>query len=62
MNYEILKIKEEELGDLLHEGWEPFSATVEHSSYYFMNTTARKREQQITSQTYIHLRKDRLVL
>lgn len=55
--WETTSVRAGEEGKLLDEGWEPFSTSVSQGSYYFFNTTAGKREQQITSQTYIHLRR-----
>jgi hypothetical protein len=58
MTWEIKKVIEGEQGQLLKEGWEPFSTGVAQDSYYYMNTSSKQREQQIRSTLYIYFRRE----
>ena len=57
MNWEIKTVRVGEEGDLLKDGWEPFRVTAHDDSYYFYNTTAKRREYKPRTTDYIHLRR-----
>ena len=55
--WEMVKVRSGEEGELLRDGWEPFSISPQDTSYQFYNTSAGRSETQHQSTDYIYLRK-----
>ena len=57
--YNVVKAREGEYQKYLDDGYEPFGAIAEDSSYYFTNTTNNRREMHPQTTVYLFLRKIR---
>ena len=58
MIWETKKVREGEEQELLKEGWEPFGVSNAHGSYPYIDTSVKKERTQLTTTTFIHLRKE----